>query len=97
MLHDGSIAEMKTGEGKTLVSTLAAYLNALSGEGVHGMSFLLFLLIRNAEMLCYTSMLFLLLNVDVLFFVLHFSIAHLKFVRDRTYQFGIVRRMSYGA
>lgn len=28
---------MKTGEGKTLVSTLAAYLNALSGEGVHGM------------------------------------------------------------
>lgn len=37
MLHDGSIAEMKTGEGKTLVSTLAAYLNALTGEGVHGM------------------------------------------------------------
>ena len=38
MLNDGSIAEMKTGEGKTLVSTLAAYLNALTGEGVHGMS-----------------------------------------------------------
>lgn len=37
VLHDGSIAEMKTGEGKTLVSTLAAYLNALTGEGVHGM------------------------------------------------------------
>lgn len=37
MLHDGSIAEMKTGEGKTLVSTLAAYLNALTGKGVHGM------------------------------------------------------------
>lgn len=36
MLHDGSIAEMKTGEGKTLVSTLAAYLNALTGSGVHG-------------------------------------------------------------
>lgn len=36
MLNDGSIAEMKTGEGKTLVSTLAAYLNALTGEGVHG-------------------------------------------------------------
>ncbi|XP_042488496.1 protein translocase subunit SECA2, chloroplastic [Macadamia integrifolia] len=35
VLHDGSIAEMKTGEGKTLVSTLAAYLNALTGEGVH--------------------------------------------------------------
>jgi len=34
-LHQGNIAEMKTGEGKTLVSTLPAYLNALTGEGVH--------------------------------------------------------------
>jgi len=34
-LHQGNIAEMKTGEGKTLVSTLPGYLNALSGEGVH--------------------------------------------------------------
>ncbi len=34
-LHNGKIAEMKTGEGKTLVSTLAAYLNALEGKGVH--------------------------------------------------------------
>ncbi|HTE65658.1 MAG TPA: DEAD/DEAH box helicase, partial [Candidatus Binatia bacterium] len=34
-LHRGTIAEMKTGEGKTLVATLAAYLNALSGKGVH--------------------------------------------------------------
>ncbi len=34
-LHLGNIAEMKTGEGKTLVSTLPAYLNAISGEGVH--------------------------------------------------------------
>src|SRR5215210_8325057 len=34
-LHLGNIAEMKTGEGKTLVATLPAYLNALSGEGVH--------------------------------------------------------------
>ncbi len=34
-LHEGSIAEMRTGEGKTLVSTLPAYLNALSGNGVH--------------------------------------------------------------
>ncbi|MFM1905551.1 MAG: hypothetical protein RIT32_347, partial [Actinomycetota bacterium] len=34
-LHFGNIAEMKTGEGKTLVSTLAAYLNALPGDGVH--------------------------------------------------------------
>jgi len=35
MLHRGRIAEMKTGEGKTLVATLPAYLNALTGEGVH--------------------------------------------------------------
>ena len=34
-LHDGKIAEMRTGEGKTLVGTLAVYLNALSGKGVH--------------------------------------------------------------
>lgn len=35
VLHGGNIAEMRTGEGKTLMSTLAAYLNALSGKGVH--------------------------------------------------------------
>lgn len=35
VLHEGRIAEMKTGEGKTLVATLPAYLNALSGQGVH--------------------------------------------------------------
>src|SRR5467141_1752800 len=35
MLHEGKIAEMKTGEGKTLVATLPVYLNALSGRGVH--------------------------------------------------------------
>ncbi len=35
VLHDGNIAEMRTGEGKTLMSTLPAYLNAVSGDGVH--------------------------------------------------------------
>ncbi len=35
VLHEGNIAEMKTGEGKTLASTLPAYLNALTGKGVH--------------------------------------------------------------
>jgi preprotein translocase subunit SecA len=35
VLHEGSVAEMKTGEGKTLVATLAAYLNALEGKGAH--------------------------------------------------------------
>ena len=34
-LHQGKIAEMKTGEGKTLVATLPVYLNALAGQGVH--------------------------------------------------------------
>ena len=35
VLHEGAIAEMRTGEGKTLVATLASYLNALAGKGVH--------------------------------------------------------------
>ena len=35
VLHQGRIAEMKTGEGKTLMATLPVYLNALSGDGVH--------------------------------------------------------------
>ena len=35
MLHEGKVAEMATGEGKTLVATLPTYLNALSGKGVH--------------------------------------------------------------
>ena len=35
VLHEGTIAEMRTGEGKTLVATLACYLNALAGKGVH--------------------------------------------------------------
>ena len=35
ILHNGSIAEMKTGEGKTLMATLPIYLNALTGKGVH--------------------------------------------------------------
>ena len=35
VLHEGDIAEMKTGEGKTLVATLSVYLNALAGKGVH--------------------------------------------------------------
>lgn len=49
VLHDGSIAEMKTGEGKTLVSTLAAYLNALTEEGVHVVTVNDYLAHRDAE------------------------------------------------
>ncbi|MDQ3575470.1 MAG: preprotein translocase subunit SecA [Actinomycetota bacterium] len=48
-LHLGNIAEMKTGEGKTLVSTLPAYLNALSGQGVHVVTVNDYLAKRDAE------------------------------------------------
>jgi preprotein translocase subunit SecA len=48
-LHFGNIAEMKTGEGKTLVSTLPAYLNALSGDGVHVVTVNDYLAQRDAE------------------------------------------------
>jgi preprotein translocase subunit SecA len=49
VLHDGQIAEMKTGEGKTLVATLASYLNALSGKGVHVVTVNDYLARRDAE------------------------------------------------
>ena len=48
-LHQGRIAEMKTGEGKTLVATLAAYLNALEGKGVHVVTVNDYLAKRDAE------------------------------------------------
>ena len=49
ILHQGRIAEMKTGEGKTLVSTLPAYLNALEGKGVHIVTVNDYLANRDAE------------------------------------------------
>ena len=49
VLHQGRIAEMKTGEGKTLVATLPAYLNALSGKGVHVITVNDYLAQRDAE------------------------------------------------
>src|SRR3954468_2054179 len=49
VLHDGKIAEMKTGEGKTLVATLPAYLNALTGKGVHIVTVNDYLASRDAE------------------------------------------------
>jgi len=49
ILHQGRISEMKTGEGKTLVSTLPAYLNALDGEGVHIVTVNDYLAKRDAE------------------------------------------------
>jgi preprotein translocase subunit SecA len=49
VLHDGNIAEMRTGEGKTLVATLPAYLNALSGDGVHVVTVNEYLAQRDAD------------------------------------------------
>jgi len=49
VLHDGRIAEMKTGEGKTLVATLPAYLNALAGKGVHVVTVNDYLASRDAD------------------------------------------------
>ena len=51
VLHSGKIAEMKTGEGKTLVATLALYLNALSGKGVHLVTVNDYLVRRDAEIM----------------------------------------------
>src|SRR5438477_11005068 len=49
VLHRGGIAEMKTGEGKTLVATLPVYLNALAGKGVHAITVNDYLAKRDAE------------------------------------------------
>src|SRR5580700_8271417 len=49
VLHEGAIAEMRTGEGKTLVATLATYLNALPGKGVHVVTVNDYLALRDAE------------------------------------------------
>ena len=49
VLHEGRISEMKTGEGKTLVATLAVYLNALAGRGVHVVTVNDYLARRDAE------------------------------------------------
>jgi preprotein translocase subunit SecA len=50
VLHNGKIAEMRTGEGKTLVATLPVYLNALSGKGVHVVTVNDYLASRDAEL-----------------------------------------------
>src|SRR5512139_3021053 len=52
ILHEGRIAEMKTGEGKTLVATLAVYLNAVAGRGVHVVTVNDYLARRDAEWMC---------------------------------------------
>ena len=52
VLHRGNIAEMVTGEGKTLVATLPAYLNALEGKGVHIVTVNDYLARRDCEWMC---------------------------------------------
>ena len=56
-LHQGKIAEMRTGEGKTLTATLPVYLNALNGQGVHVVTVNDYLANRDAQWICllYTS------------------------------------------
>ena len=49
VLHEGDVAEMKTGEGKTLTATMAVYLNALAGKGVHVVTVNEYLSSRDAE------------------------------------------------
>lgn len=51
VLHQGKVAEMRTGEGKTLVATLPAYLNALTGDGVHVITVNDYLAKRDAELM----------------------------------------------
>ena len=63
VLHDGKIAEMQTGEGKTLVATLPAYLNGLSGEGVHVITVNDYLARRDSEWIG-PVMEFMLLTID---------------------------------
>jgi preprotein translocase subunit SecA len=63
VLHDGKIAEMATGEGKTLVATLPAYLNGLSGQGVHVVTVNDYLARRDAEWIG-PIMEFLMLTID---------------------------------
>jgi preprotein translocase subunit SecA len=65
-LHDGNIAEMKTGEGKTLTSTMPVYLNALTGKGVHIVTVNEYLAKRDAEWMGRVHH-FLGLTVDVVF------------------------------
>ena len=55
VLHEGQIAEMKTGEGKTLVATLPCYLNALTGKGVHVVTVNDYLARRDAEWISFVS------------------------------------------
>lgn len=55
-LHKGEVAQMATGEGKTLVATLPAYLNSLTGKGVHIVTVNSYLAARDAHWCCFFSL-----------------------------------------
>ena len=84
VLHQGRIAEMKTGEGKTLVATLAAYLNALEGKGVHVVTVNDYLAKRDAEWMgkLYT---FLGLKVGCVIHAVEGAARHEQYMADITY------------
>jgi len=84
VLHQGRIAEMKTGEGKTLVATLAAYLNALEGKGVHVVTVNDYLAKRDAEWMgkLYT---FLGLTVGCVIHAVEGEDRHKQYMADITY------------
>ena len=84
VLHHGKIAEMRTGEGKTLMATLPAYLNALSGKGVHIVTVNDYLAARDAEWMgkLYN---FLGLSVGVILSQMPHSEKHVAYAADITY------------
>ena len=84
VLHQGRISEMKTGEGKTLVATLAAYLNALDGHGVHVVTVNDYLAKRDAEWMgkLYT---FLGLTVGCVIHAVEGPARHEQYMADITY------------
>jgi preprotein translocase subunit SecA len=84
VLHRGNIAEMKTGEGKTLVATLPVYLNALSGKGVHVVTVNDYLARRDAEWMGQVYR-FLGLTVDCIVHELDDAERHAAYAADVTY------------
>ena len=84
VLHEGRIAEMKTGEGKTLAATLPAYLNALTGKGVHIVTVNDYLARRDAEWMG-TIYKFLGLKVGVIIHGLDYAERRAAYAADITY------------
>ncbi len=84
VLHDGRIAEMRTGEGKTLVSTLPAYLNALTGHGVHIVTVNDYLARRDSEWMGQIHQ-FLGLSIGLVVHGLNFEERKISYGADITY------------